>query len=81
VDRAELKRLRDSGKLADGMLPKAAAIEQALANGVNRVHVISHKVADSLLLEVFTNEGTGTLVVNDIAALTPEEQASGGQEQ
>ena len=81
VDRAELKRLRDSGKLADGMLPKAEAIEQALANGVNRVHVISHKVADSLLLEVFTNEGTGTLVVNDIAGLTPEEQASGGQEQ
>ena len=30
----------------------------------------------SLLLEVFTNEGTGTLVVNDIAALTPAEQAS-----
>ena len=81
VDRAELKRLRDCGKLADGMLPKAAAIEQALANGVNRVHVISHKVADSLLLEVFTNEGTGTLVVNDIAALTPEEQGTGGQEQ
>ena len=31
-------------------------------------------VPDSLLLEVFTNEGTGTLVVNDIAALTPAEQ-------
>jgi acetylglutamate kinase len=80
VDRGGLKRLRDNGRLADGMLPKAAAIEQALANGVSRVHVISHKVADSLLLEVFTNEGTGTLVVNDIAALTPEEQASGGPE-
>lgn len=81
VDRADLKRLRDSGKLADGMLPKAAAIEHALANGVSRVHIISHKVPDSLLLEVFTNEGTGTLVVNDVNALTPEEQASGGSEQ
>jgi acetylglutamate kinase len=80
IDRAELKRLGASGHLADGMLPKAAAIEQALANGVNRVHVISHKAPDSLLLEVFTNEGTGTLVVNDIAALTAAEQASGGQE-
>jgi len=80
IDRAELKRLGDSGNLADGMLPKAAAIEQALANGVNRVHVISHKTPDSLLLEVFTNEGTGTLVVNDVAALTAAEQASGGQE-
>lgn len=78
VDRSELQRLRDDGKLADGMLPKAAAIDAALANGVKRVHVISYKVPDSLLLEVFTNEGTGTLVVNDIAALTPAEQAAPG---
>ena len=75
IDRARLDALRGAGKLADGMLPKAAAIDSALANGVSRVHVISHKVPDSLLLEVFTNEGTGTLVVNDIAALTPAEQA------
>jgi len=74
IDRAELDKLRDFGKLADGMLPKAAAIDSALANGVQRVHVITYKVADSLLLEVFTNEGTGTLVVNDIAGLTPAEQ-------
>jgi len=78
IDRAELDKLRDDGKLADGMLPKAAAIDAALANGVSRVHVISYKVPDSLLLEVFTNEGTGTLVVNDITALTAEEQ--GGDE-
>jgi acetylglutamate kinase len=75
IDRAALDKLRDEGKLADGMLPKAAAIDAALENGVQRVHVISHKVPDSLLLEVFTNEGTGTLVVNDISALTPAEQA------
>jgi acetylglutamate kinase len=76
IDRAALDELRDAGKLADGMLPKAAAIDAALADGVSRVHVISYKVPDSLLLEVFTNEGTGTLVVNDIAALTPAEQGS-----
>ena len=74
IDRTALDKLRDDGKLADGMLPKAAAIDAALANGVSRVHVISYKVPDSLLLEVFTNEGTGTLVVNDIAALSPAEQ-------
>ena len=78
VDRKHLDVLRDTGKLADGMLPKAAAIDFALANGVQRVHVISYNVPDSLLLEVFTNEGTGTLVVNDIAALTPAEQAGTG---
>jgi len=76
IDRAALKKLKASGSLADGMLPKAAAIDAALANGVQRVHVISYKLPDSILLEVFTNEGTGTLVVDDIAALTPAEQGN-----
>jgi acetylglutamate kinase len=76
VDRAGLRRLRDEGKISGGMLPKAAAIERALSGGVPRVHVISYAQPDSLLLEVFTNEGTGTLVVNDTKALRPEEQAS-----
>jgi acetylglutamate kinase len=76
IDRGGLRRLREEGKISGGMLPKVAAIERALSGGVPRVHVISYTQADSLLLEVFTNEGTGTLVVNDTKALRPEEQAS-----
>jgi acetylglutamate kinase len=76
VDRAGLRRLRDEGKISGGMLPKVAAIERALSGGVPRVHVISYAQPDSLLLEIFTNEGTGTLVVNDTKNLRPEEQAS-----
>ena len=79
IDRAGLRKLRDDGLLADGMLPKAAAIDAAIADGVNRVHVISWKMPDSLLLEVFTNEGTGTLVVDDVGALTPAEQSASGE--
>ena len=75
VDRAGLRRLRDEGKISGGMLPKVAAIERALSGGVPRVHVISYAQPDSLLLEIFTNEGTGTLVVNDTKNLRPEEQA------
>jgi acetylglutamate kinase len=75
IDRKALKKLRDSGALADGMIPKAAAIDNAIANGVQRVHIISSKLPDSILLEVFTNEGTGTLVVDDIGRLTPAEQS------
>ena len=37
IDRAALDQLKADGKLADGMLPKAAAIDAALANGVSRV--------------------------------------------
>ena len=58
------------------MLPKAAAIDSAIENGVQRVHVISSKVANSILLEVFTNEGTGTLIVDDIEGLTPAEKSA-----
>lgn len=75
TDLGGLARLQASGSFADGMLPKATAIEGALRGGVRRVHVISYKVPDSLLAEVFTNEGTGTLVVEDIGALTQAEQA------
>jgi acetylglutamate kinase len=41
---------------------------------VRRVHVISYAATDSILAEVFTNEGTGTLIVADVNALTPAEQ-------
>ena len=74
LDVAGLDKLRSEGHLSNGMLPKAAAIKHALAGGVSRVHVISHNLPDSLLLEVFTNEGMGTLVVDDIQNLTSAEQ-------
>lgn len=78
TDLEGLKRLQAGGSFADGMLPKANAIEAALRGGVRRVHVISYKVPDSVLAEVFTNEGTGTLIVEDIRALTPAEQHPSG---
>jgi acetylglutamate kinase len=71
-----LERLRAGGSLTHGMLPKAQAIENAIRGGVRRVHVISYKSTDSLLAEVFTNEGTGTLVVADLKALSPAEQTA-----
>jgi acetylglutamate kinase len=71
-----LKRLREEGRIADGMLPKAKAIEDAIRGGVRRVHVISYKAPEGILGEVFTNEGTGTLIVADVNALTPAEQQS-----
>ena len=74
TDLRGLKRLRDEGRIADGMLPKAKAIEQALSGGVRRVHVVSYRSPEGILAEVFTNEGTDTLIVADINALSPAEQ-------
>lgn len=76
TDLAGLARLRAQGSLKDGMLPKAKAIEDAIRGGVRRVHVTSYKSQDGILAEVFTNEGTGTLIIEDISALSPAEQHS-----
>ena len=77
TDLQGLKALRESGAIKDGMLPKAKAIEEAIRGGVRRVHVISYDAPDSILTEVFTNEGMGTLIVSDTKALTPAEQQGG----
>lgn len=74
TDLPGLQRLKDRGSLKDGMLPKAKAIEDAIRGGVRRVHVMSYKSPDSILAEVFTNEGTGTLVVENISVLSAAEQ-------
>ncbi|MGA2776448.1 MAG: acetylglutamate kinase [Steroidobacteraceae bacterium] len=76
TDLKGLKKLRDQGSLEGGMLPKATAIEAAIRGGVRRVHVITYRSRDSLLAEIFTNEGTGTLVVADLNVLTPAEQTT-----
>jgi acetylglutamate kinase len=73
TDLAGLKKLKDQGSLKDGMLPKAKAIEDAIKGGVRRVHCISYKTPDSILAEVFTNEGTGTLIVENVTALSAAE--------
>lgn len=77
TDLAGLRRLRDEGGLVKGMLPKTSAIEVAIQGGVRRVHILSHDLPDGLLAEVFTNEGVGTLVVEDVKVLSPAEQAAG----
>jgi len=74
VDLAGLDRLREAGRLGRGMLPKARAVADALRGGVPRAHLLSWRAGDTLLLEIFTNEGAGTLVVPELAALSEEER-------
>jgi acetylglutamate kinase len=77
TDLAGLRRLREQGGFVKGMLPKASAIESAVLGGVRRVHIVGADMPDSLLAEVFTNQGVGTMVVEDVGTLTPAEQAAG----
>ncbi len=77
TDLAGLENLKRSGSLEDGMMPKASSIEEALKAAFPEFTCIPFQEQDSLLLEVFTNEGTGTLIVKGIESLTPEEQKAG----
>lgn len=65
LDLAQLDDLEAAGKLQAGMLPKAAAARQALEGGVPRIHFVSGILPDALLQELFTNEGSGTMVTRD----------------
>lgn len=75
LDLARLSELEASGAVRAGMLPKAACVRRALEGGVARAHLLPAGVPDSLLLEVFTPEGAGTLVVPDLAVLSREERS------
>ncbi|MEO3747543.1 acetylglutamate kinase [Plantactinospora sp. B5E13] len=57
--------------LESGMVPKMEACLRAVRGGVPAAHVVDGRVAHSTLLEVFTSEGFGTMVVPDPAAVTP----------
>jgi len=76
LDLAQLDELIQSGAISGGMLPKLAACTEALRGGVPRVHIINGTVPDSLLGEVFTNEGCGTLLVEKRNPIQNHEQAA-----
>jgi len=59
---AQLRELLASGRLAEGMLPKADAILRLLAHGQTTVHIINGCRRNALLQEIFTDEGSGTMI-------------------
>jgi len=66
IDDVALEALMPS--LSSGMIPKMEACLRAVEGGVPRAHVIDGRVAHSVLLEVFTSKGVGTMVVPTPAA-------------
>ncbi len=62
VTEAEIKKMIDDGTISAGMLPKVEACLRALDAGVMRAHIIDGRFTHSLLLEIFTEEGVGTVI-------------------
>ncbi|WP_276973688.1 acetylglutamate kinase [Ferrimicrobium acidiphilum] len=59
----QVQGLIDNGKIRGGMIPKVTAALDASMGGVERVHLIDGTVPHSLLLELLTDEGVGTMIV------------------
>lgn len=53
------------GYIGGGMLPKLSNCTSAIRAGVNRVHILDGRIPHCLLLEIFTNQGIGTMFVRD----------------
>jgi acetylglutamate kinase len=60
----EVQDLIADGTIHSGMLPKVDSAVQALQSGVHRVHFVDGNTPHSLLLEIFTDRGVGTEIVN-----------------
>jgi acetylglutamate kinase len=76
VTPAEIDELVKSGVIRGGMVPKATSAVEALKDGVQSVHIISGKKQSTLLAEVFTETGSGTMIYrNGTAAAKPRRKA------
>lgn len=62
---SEAKELIEDGFIGGGMLPKLNNCIDAIDNGVSRVHILDGRIAHCLLLEIFTNKGIGTAILDD----------------
>ena len=63
LTRKEANKLIKSGVIHDGMLPKVTCCLDSLKSGVPKTHIIDGRVEHSLLLELFTDEGIGTQII------------------
>ena len=62
-----------SGGLSKGMIPKIQACVTALKAGVSRAHILNGTLSHSLLLEIFTDQGVGTMILPDDEDYVPED--------
>ncbi len=58
----DVRAMIESGAIGAGMIPKLGAVVDALEAGVGAAHIVDGRVPHSVLIEIFTERGVGTLV-------------------
>ena len=62
LDEAKIAELKNNGTISGGMIPKLEASLECIKAGAKAVHIIDGRLAHSLLLEIFTDEGIGSVI-------------------
>ncbi len=65
VTLSDIKNLCDEGVISGGMIPKVDCCVEAIHKGVKNVIILDGRVPHSILMEILTNEGAGTMVMGD----------------
>ncbi|MCL2805123.1 MAG: acetylglutamate kinase [Treponema sp.] len=60
--RSELEALKKAGIITKGMIPKTDCCAMALDGGVKKAHIIDGRLPHAILIELFTDEGIGTML-------------------
>ena len=63
LDIQEARKLIDKGVVAGGMIPKVTCCVRSLAQGVRAAHIIDGRIPHALLLEIFSDDGIGSMIV------------------
>lgn len=66
LDKATIERWLETGVISGGMIPKVRCALDAIATGVNKVHIVDGRVEHAVLLEIFTDSGIGTEIVRGL---------------
>jgi len=61
----EIEKLKEEGIIKGGMIPKIDCCKRALDGGVKRTHVIDGRISHSILIELLSDEGIGTMFVKE----------------
>ena len=62
VNVSEVNKLKNEGIISGGMIPKIDCCVDAVRRGVRRAHIIDGRTEHSILIELFTDEGIGTML-------------------
>jgi acetylglutamate kinase len=62
---SEAEEMMKGGVVSEGMIPKVSSIVRSIRGGVTHGHIINGNIRHNLILELFTNEGVGTMLIRN----------------